>query len=245
MWKTVLLGAAALFAPALALAQTGGAICREGQGCICLSLDTGLLPVITGAESLGDITLPETIVVDRTNNATIRTRRSIHEVHRAFGGPGECPIDEPPGPIVPLDGTWQWRTLGETTGGCPPMMVASLAASREETLSTRVVWDGRFDPQGLASSLPAPQMSGMSPFEWRELGPNRWISDNINSRNCEDGTCVGVALALSMSLTAQDRIFGLLTMRSRVEGAQAAILAGFGMLDCQVRLRYRIDRIAP
>ena len=58
-------------------------------------------------------------------------------------------------------------------------------------------------------------------------------------------TCVEVALALSMTLVAPTRISGLLTLNSRVEGAQAAILAGFGMADCRVRVRYQIDRIAP
>lgn len=245
MWKPVLFAALVIAAPTLAMSQTGGAICRTGQGCVCLSLDTGLLPVIMGAEGVGDTALPDTIIVDRSANATIRTGRSIHEVHRAYGGQGDCPSDDPPGPIVPLDGTWQWRTLGETTSGCPAMLAGALASSRVETLSNRVVWDGRFDPRRLADSLPAPEMSGMSPYEWRELGPNRWLSDNIKGRECEDGTCVSVALALSMTLVTPTRITGLLTMRSQVEGAQAAILAGFGMADCRVRVRYQIDRIAP
>ena len=245
MWKSVFYAAVLASAPTLAQSQTGGAICREGQGCTCLSLDTGLLPVITGAEGIGDTALPDTIIVDRTNNATVRTRRSIHEVHRAFGGQGDCPGDAPPDPILPLDGTWQWRSLSETTSGCPPMMAAAITASRTETLSNRVVWDGRFDPRRLAESLPAPEMSGMSPYEWRELRPDHWLSDNIKSRECEDGTCVSIALALSMTLVAPTRISGLLTMRSRVEGAQSAILAGFGMADCRIRLRYQIDRIAP
>lgn len=245
MWKAVLFGAVMACAPTFVAAQTGGAICREGQGCVCLSMDTGLLPVLMGAEGLGDMTLPDTIVVDRTNNATIRTQRSTAEVHRAYGGQGECPVDDAPGPIVPLDGTWQWRTLSENTAGCPPMLAGALATSRVETLNNRVVWNGVFNPRHLADSLPAPELGGMSPYEWRELGPNRWLSDNINSRSCEDGTCVNVALALSMNLTAPDRISGLLTMRSKVDGPQATILAGFGMADCQVRVRYRIDRIAP
>jgi hypothetical protein len=245
MWKPVLFVALVTSVPSQAQPQTGGAICREGQGCVCLSLDTGLLPVIMGADGIGDTTLPDTIIVDRTNNATIRTGRSIHEVHRAYGGQGECPADEPPGPIMPLDGTWQWRTLSETTSGCPPMMAGAIAASRTETLSTSVVWEGGFDPRRLAASLPAPEMSGMSAYEWRELGPNRWLSDNIRGRECEDGTCVSVALALSMTLVAPTRISGVLTMRSQVEGAQAAILAGFGMADCRIRMRYQIDRIAP
>ena len=245
MWKPVLFAALLGTLPALAHARTGGAICREGQGCVCLSLDTGLLPVILGSDGIGDTTLPDTIIVDRTNNATIRTPRSIHEVHRAYGGQGECPSDEPPGPILPLDGVWQWRSLSETASGCPPMLAAAITASRSETLANRVVWNGGFHPRVLAESLPAPEMSGMSPYEWRELGPNRWLSDNIQARECEDGTCVSIALALSMTLVAPTRISGLLTMNSRVEGAQAAILAGFGMADCRVRVRYQIDRIAP
>jgi len=169
----------------------------------------------------------------------------LDEVHRTFGGRGECPADPERAELIPLDGTWLWRTLSETTTGCPPMLAASLAASRPETLSTRVVWDGRFDPRQLAASLPQPQTADMSPYEWRELGRNRWFSDNIRSRSCEDGTCVEVALSLAMNLVAEDRITGILAMRSRVEGGSAGILASFGMQDCRVRVQYEIRHTGP
>lgn len=233
---------AVLATPALA----GGAICRQGQGCTCMSLDTGLLPVLLGSgDTLGDLTPSETIVIDRSTNTTFRTRRTPQEVHRSFGGSGECPVDAGPAPLVPLDGTWQWRTLGETATGCPPMMAGMLASSRAEAPAARVAWEGRFHPHRLASSLPQPEMSGMSPYEWRELSTNRWLSDNIRSRSCEDGTCVEVALTLSMNLVAADRITGLLSLRSRIEGPQTAILASLGMADCRVRVRYEIRHTGP
>lgn len=243
MWKPVL--GAALFALTATAAHANGAVCRTGQGCTCLNMDAGLLPVLMGSETLGDMTLPETIVVDRSTNTTFRTRRSAQEVHQSYGGSGECPVDDGPAELVPLDGTWQWRTRNETATGCPPMMAGMLAASRTETLNARVAWDGRFHPQRLAASLPQPEMSQMSPYIWRELSSNRWLSDNIRERTCEDGTCVDVALSLSMNLVAADRITGLLTLRTRVEGGQSAVLASFGMADCRVRVSYEIVHLGP
>ena len=97
----------------------------------------------------------------------------------------------------------------------------------------------------MAASLPAPEIGEMSAYEWRKLGDNRYLSDNLADRSCEDGTCVDVALGLWMSLVAPDRITGLLDMRSRVDApaATASVRAGFGMLDCRVRVRYEIVRI--
>lgn len=226
------------------------ALCTAGAGCACstrhtaedhlvvLGFDTRVPDGFAGDQRT------QTIVIDTASGQVYRTKAPRAQINATYGGTGDCEPEDPP-EMVPLDGLWQWRSLSETTRGCPPMLAGALAASRVETLSTRVAWDGRFDPQRLASSLPAPEMSGMSPYEWRELGPNRWLSDNIRTRSCEDGTCVELDLSLTMNLVAPDRINGLLSFRSRVEGAQAAILAGFGMADCQVRVRYRIDRIAP
>ncbi len=227
------------------------AYCKNG-GCECA---LSPVPAADIAEIVGDFFGSDTPADPTRDTLVIETDLGIvswdqtprSQINTRFGGNDECPIKLFPAPeaMVPLDGIWQWRTLEEATSSCPPMLAGALAASRAETVSARVVWDGRFDPQTLASSLPAPEMDGMSPYEWRELGPNRWLSNNINDQSCEDGTCVSMALTLSMTLTAPDRISGLLTLRSRIQGAQAAILAGFGMADCQVRLRYQINRVSP
>ena len=232
--------------PSLALAKMGGAICRTGQGCSCVDVtDTGLFPLLLGDTAAGAVSLSENLVIDRSTNTTFRTARALEDIHRAYGGQGACPKDRDRDELIPLDGTWSWRTLTETTTDCPPMMAAALAASRPETLSTRVDWDGRFDPHKLAASLPQPEAMDMSPYEWRELGVNRWFSDNLRSRSCEDGTCVDVALSLAMNLVGADRITGILALRSRIEGGEAAILAGFGIQDCRVRVQYEIRHVGP
>jgi hypothetical protein len=228
--------------PGAAFAQMGGATCTAGAGCRCFVVeDTGLFPILLGETAAGQVALRENIVLDRSSNTTFRTSRALSDVHRSFGGNGDCPSDDPPGDILPLDGTWIWRTLGEETRGCPAMMAASLAAGRQETLVQNVIWNGAFHPGRLSENLPQPDMAEMQTYEWRKIGPNRWLSDNLKERQCEDGTCVDVALALTMNVVAPDRITGLLTLRSKVEGAQAAILSQFGMSDCNIRVRYRIE----
>lgn len=238
-------------APGAARADTVVAICRTG-GCECLL--SPLTPEVL-ADFAGEFFGSDT-PVDRTRDTLVYEPElgivswvdaPRGDINRAFGGTGECPIELFPEDeaMVPLDGTWQWRTRNETATGCPPMMAGMLAASRTETLNARVNWDGRFHPQRLAASLPQPEMSQMSPYEWRELSANRWLSDNIRSRSCEDGTCVEVALSLNMNLVAPDRITGLLSMRSRVDGGQAAMLASFGMADCRVRVSYEIVHLGP
>ncbi|MFN3954790.1 MAG: hypothetical protein ACK4LQ_10080 [Pararhodobacter sp.] len=240
-----------LHAPGIARAGTVVAICKSG-GCQCLlsPLTTEELAAFAGEIFGGDTPVDrtrDTLVYEPDLGIVTWVDAPRGAINRSFGGTDECPIELFPEPetMVPLDGTWQWRTLGETALGCPPMLAGALAASRVETLTTRVNWNGRFDPRRLASSLPQPEMAGMSPYEWRETGPFRWLSDNIRGRSCEDGTCVDSALALNMTLVAPDRITGFLSLRSRVEGGAAAVLASFGMRDCRVRVRYEIRHIAP
>lgn len=189
-----------------------------------------------------------TLVYDSPARRVYWTDRPRAEVVRAYGGEGDCPITLFPEEVmIPLDGTWQWTTLGETAVGCPPMMAQMLAASRAETMTTRVDWNGAFHPDRLAQSLPAPEMAGTSAYEWRATGPAGFLSDNIRGRSCEEGSCSSVAVVLSMSLVAPDRITGVLNLRSRVEapGGAAAVLAGYGMLDCRVRVQYDIHRTGP
>lgn len=226
------------------------ALCKTGTGCQCSTNNTAedLLLALGFGTSVPDgfagDQRTQTIVIDASGRQVYRSAAPRGQFNESYGGTGPCDPEPEPHP-TPRDGTWQWRILNETTSGCPPMLAGDLAASRVETLATRVTWDGRFDPRRLADSLSAPEMGEMSPCDWRELAPNRWLSDNLQVKSCEDGTCVEAALALNMNLVASDRITGLMTLRSRVEGPRAAILAGFGMADCRVRVRYRIDRISP
>lgn len=244
--RHLILAVALAALPNLAHAKMGGAVCRTGQGCTCFDVtDVGLFPLLLGDSAAGAVSLSENLVIDRSTNTTFRTSRALDQVHRTFGGQGECPMDPERAELIPLDGTWLWRARNETTTGCPPMLAGALAASRPETMSTRVIWEDGFDPRELAASLPQPEAMEMSPYEWRELGQNRWFSDNIRTRSCEDGTCVELSLSLAMNLVAEDRITGILAMRSRVEGANSGVLASFGMQDCRVRVQYEIRHAGP
>lgn len=228
------------------------ATCAAGEGCTCAlspitinDLDLLEVEIIGGAQA-SDPTRDVMVFEYRQNRASW-VSVTPGEIHRQFGGEGDCPIElfpeEPP--LVPLDGTWLWRSLNEAVTGCPALMAEALTASRPETLSVRVAWDGRFDPARLASALPAAPAMEMAPYAWRELAENRWLSDNIRSRSCEDGTCVDMALTLAMGLVAEDRITGILSLRSRIEGGAADVLDAFGMKECRVRVHYEIRRTGP
>lgn len=236
------------------LAGQISALCTPGQGCLCSDSATPEdFQVIAGTDTrtpdgwAGDVR-SQTVVIDAATGQVYRTNQPRSAINAAYGGEGDCePAPRPVEDIVPLDGTWQWRTLGETATGCPAMMTQMLAANRVETLSTRVAWQGSFHPGRLAENLPAPEIGEMSVYQWRKLAPNNWLSDNIRANQCEDGTCVNVSLDLSMSLVTPERVTGLLALNSRVEAPSgtAAVLAGYGMLDCRVRVRYDIRHIGP
>lgn len=226
------------------------ALCETGKGCACSSTNAAddLLMVhglaATVPDGFAGDQRAQTIVIDLGSGQVYRSTAPRARINAAYGGADPCEPEAPP-EIQPNDGLWRWCSMGETVSGCPPMLAAALAGGPDEAREARVAWQGAFDPRRLAEGLPRPEMVQMSPYEWRKLGPGHWLSDNLRQRSCEDGTCVSVDLALSMTLAAPDRITGLLTLTSRVEGPQAGILAGLGMADCRVRQRYRIERVAP
>lgn len=234
-----------------ARADTVLAICKTG-GCACsLSpLTTEEIMLVVGETFGSDTSVDptrETLVYEPDLGIVTWVDAPRRDIQARFGGEGECPITLFPEPeaMVPLDGTWAWRTLGESTSGCPAALGGMLAASRVEFMSTQVDWNGAFHPDLLVEGLPQPDMPGLPPYEWDEVGPYRWVSDNVQSRDCTDDTCAEIAVTLNMTLVAPDRISGLLSLRSAVDGAQEAIMAGFGLADCRVRVRYDIIRTGP
>lgn len=232
-------------------ADTVLAICEAG-GCTCsLSpLSAQEIMDIAGATVEADASVDptrETLVWEPDLGVLSWVDAPRRDIQAHFGGIGDCPVTQFPAPetIAPLDGRWQWRTLGESTSGCPALLGGMLAASRVEYMTTQVDWGGAFDPRRLADILPQPDVAGLSPYEWRELGSYRWRSDNVQSRNCDDGSCGEIAVTQNMILVAPDRVSGILSLRSSMDSPQAAIMAGFGMQECRVRLRYDILRVAP
>lgn len=242
---------AAVFLPALAQADTIVATCVPG-GCTCATspLSTEELLFLVGD------TLNPAAAVDPASDVLVHepdlgvlawVSAPLEDIQRQFGGSGACPVAQvaDPEPILPLDGVWQWRTLAETTSGCPADLGAMLATSRIAYLQTSVVWRGAFDPADLSEGFPQPDTVGIPEYKWRKMGPERWLSDNAQSRDCLNGYCTQTAITLSATLIAPDRISGLLSLRSRAEDTQSAFAAGFGLADCSLRVRYDIVRIGP
>ncbi len=230
------------------------AICAPGEGCQCTDAVEPqdilwLLDPERHDERLpegwaGDVR-SQTVVIDRGSGQVYRTGQPRAAIHAAYGGQGDCePRPRPPAEIVPLDGTWHWRRLGERVTGCPEGMAQTLAgaltAARVDGLSRRVAWGGAFHPDRLADTLPR---GGAGPFDWRRLGPNRWLADNNRHRACSEGACVDLSLSVSMGPTSPERVAGLLLYRSRIDAPGAgAILAQLGMAACEVRVRFEIRR---
>lgn len=241
--------AALALLPLPASAQTVYATCQSGSGCSCAISPVTAEDLAFAAPGQDGVAAPvdmsvSTLVIDQSANVVYWSDQSRTAIQSAYGGSGDCPItgfDETE--IVPRDGTWLWRQLGVTTRGCPAMLGQMIDSGREETLAESVVWDGAFHPARLAQNLPAPEIGEMRAYEWRELGPNRWLSDNLQGRDCDDGTCVSVALRLSMNVVSESRITGLLSTSSKVEGGDPAMLAMFGMGECEARIRYAIEHV--
>ena len=139
--------------PGVANAQIGSAVCTTGSGCPCSGLAVvDLVTVLLGDATLG-LDAPQSIVIDRSTNISFRTPRSLNDVHRSFGGSGDCSDILEPAEIVPRDGTWRWTQLAASTTGCPPMMAAMLDSGREETLLQSVSWNGAFHPERFSENL--------------------------------------------------------------------------------------------
>ncbi len=246
MPRLALLAAVLLLAmPVLPRAQTTVAICRMG-GCDCA------LSPLSQDEIALIIDLPEdlagaTLVYEPDLGALSWVDAPRADIQASFGGSGDCLVDPvpPPPALTPRDGTWRWQTLAETTAGCPAALGGMLAASRVAFTAVSIAWDGAFHPDRLAPLLPQPDIPGLPPYLWREVGSGRWLSDNVQSAECSDGACAEIALQLSMTLVSPDRIKGLLSLRSAVDAPQAAIRAGFGLAECRVRVRYDIIRTGP
>ncbi|WP_019953368.1 hypothetical protein [Yoonia vestfoldensis] len=237
--------------PVAARADTVLAICTSG-GCQCSLSPLSAQEI---AEVVGEPSISETPVDRAVATLVYEPDAGImswvdaprRDIYASFGGDGDCPVEvfAAPDAMVPQDGTWQWRTLAEATSGCPADLGGMLAASQVAFMSRRVEWDGAFHPDRLAEGLPQPDVPGMSSYEWREAGPYRWLSDNVQNRECSDGACTEIALWLTMTLVAPDRISGLLSLRSAIDAPKAAMRAGFGLADCRVRVRFDFMRTGP
>jgi hypothetical protein len=237
--------AVSLLLPVLARAETVVAICRTG-GCDCAlsPLSQDEIALVVG---LPDDPAASTLVYEPALEALSWVTAPRRDIQASFGGTGDCPVDPAAAhqALTPRDGTWRWRTLAETTAGCPAELGGMLAASGVAFTPVRLAWDGAFHPDLLAALLPQPDMAGLPPYAWHAVGPDRWLSDNVQSTDCRDGACMDIALHLTMTLVAPDRISGLLSLRSTIDAPQAAIRAGFGLAECRVRLRYDIIRTGP
>jgi hypothetical protein len=230
------------------------AVCTPGRGCACHDAVSPQEILWIHDNARGEERMPDgwagdvrtqTVVIDLGSGQVYRSDRPRAAINAAYGGQGECePPPRPVADIVPLDGTWRWRTLGERVTGCPAGMAqalaAGLAANRVDGQTRRVAWGGAFHPDRLADSLP---QGATAPFDWRRLGPNRWLADNNRHQQCSDGNCVDLSLAMSMGPTSPERVAGLVIYRSRIDAPGAgAILAQLGMAACQIRVRFEIRR---
>jgi len=244
MFRPLALAVLALtLVPTLAEARIGGAVCRIGQGCVCIDFaDTGLAPVLAEhADLLGDTTPEDIVIIDRSTNTTFRTRRSPAQVHASFGGSGECPVTAGPGEIIPNDGLWRLETGAAAVSSCPDGASDLLFTRLDQLMqTTRVVWNGRFDPSRFADGAQA------QAFRWREGPRQRWVSDRLGDRTCTAGICSDMNLRMWMTPVSPDRVRGHLRLMSQIEGGGPevrAALARFGMDRCQVYVEFQVDRI--
>lgn len=230
------------------------AVCWAGEGCQCTQALTpddvfvtfGWEAPVPGPVS-GDIR-GTTVVIDVRRQQVYRSTAERARIHAAFGGNGDCPLVEPQ-PIEPrpLDGTWQWRGLGDRLIGCPALMASTLSAMTQMAPAARVDWGGElFDPARFAGATPAALQS--SPYRWRKIGLGRWITDNVQSASGDADARAEVGVVMTMTIQSPERVTGLLRVRSIADVLDVearAALASFGMDRCEVRRRFEIVRTGP
>jgi len=158
--------------PAHAAKKVIGADCDVG-GCQCMlsSLTVQDVEVLTGEQApagAGDMTLVMAF------GEMTWVAKTPGEIHRNFGGSGDCPIDPFPGPGAdsgPRDGVWEITTDVVDLSQCP--MAAMFGVDPPVTQRMTIIWDGRFDPNKyMPTNTHFIQWSRIDDANWRgTLGP--------------------------------------------------------------------------
>lgn len=97
----------------------------------------------------------------------------FRDIHRSFGGSGECPIELFPlaaakaddGARIPRDGMWEMRNVTADYSGCP--RAAQFHQPAPEKKRIRINWGGRFDPGRSFPPIPG--------ITWSKVDDNYWV----------------------------------------------------------------------
>lgn len=100
-----------------------------------------------------------------------------------------------------------------------------------------------FHPKRFSDTLPIPEMGEMDIYEWRPIGQNRWLSDNVKNRECDNGICVDFAMILSMYVTRGAKVTGLLMARSIVNASNAGLLVICGTDLREIDVHHVMDHV--
>ncbi|WP_146186111.1 hypothetical protein [Pontivivens insulae] len=240
--------AAVMMLPAAAMAQNEQkmlyAQCSAGQGCECQLSNVTL----TEAAVLLAVPRPQgEFTLVREGNALTLDPRSIDDLHRSYGGSGQCEIDlfpnEPDGGsggIVPRDGLWQIALDDVQLTQCNPMVSQMLTASgvlNQPPQSHRIEWGGEFDPRQLDRMNEPGQR-----IEWRRSGPNSFTGEIFEVNTCQGADpCTDTSVDVSATITSpttirSETVLSLLTMMGDAGGM--AEMQALGLASCRARMMF-------
>ncbi|MGV8942209.1 MAG: hypothetical protein ACOH1P_11880 [Lysobacter sp.] len=176
-----------------------------------------------------------TLVV--ANDDLVWSPKTPREVHRIYGGSGDCPIEVFPAASTqrggPRDGVWVFKEHAADMSRCPLMKMAGAFAGAEvdgpKMGDVPIRWNGRFHPDKYF-----PQMPGG--LRWVRVDDNNWRGE-LTDANATAAASI-VSLVLHSSLVRDDLIRGSLSYKSNMDTLMKDVPQVAAMYKCEFRTEY-------
>ncbi|HUH89553.1 MAG TPA: hypothetical protein VLZ76_02690 [Lysobacter sp.] len=234
--STVVLGLAGLLVAPSAQAEKKVMVadCEVG-GCRCMLSATTVMDIetLTG-EAAPPGAAGMTLVV--AFDDMVWSPKTPKELHRIFGGSGDCPIELFPstGNVGgPRDGIWVFEDHPADMSRCPLMKMGNAIAGVEvdgpEGGDVPIRWRGQFHPDKYFPKVPGA-------LRWVRIDDRNWRGelDSVNGTAAADI----VSVVLHSSLVRDDLIRGSLSYRSNMDKLMKDMPQIAPMYKCEFRTEY-------
>lgn len=162
--------------------------------------------------------------------------KPLKEIHRNFGGSGDCPIEVFPtagNAKGPRDGIWVFEDHPADMSQCPLMKMGGGVAGAEvdgpKAGDVPIRWGGKFHPDKYFPKVPGA-------LHWVRMDVNSWRGElaDVNTTAAADI----VSIVLHSSLVRDDLIRGSLSYRSGMDKLMKDMPQIAAMYKCEFRTEY-------